>query len=78
MPASFQKCLTDLVRICESTKWAQSPEAASQTMVDTLAEVLECDLAFIHLLDAPGDCPIKQPIHGEIPAIITINIRLHS
>lgn len=76
MPASFQKCLADFVRICESTKWTQSPEAASQTMVDTLAEVLECDLAFIHLLDVPGDCLIKQASHGEVPVHLTSTIRL--
>lgn len=71
MPTSVRKRIDDLVRICESSTWSRVPEAVSQKMVDTLAEVLDCDLAFVHLLDITGDHLIRYIGFGEIPGHLT-------
>jgi signal transduction histidine kinase len=67
MPTSVRKRLEDLAKIAESTIWSRCPDAASQTTVDVLAETLDCQLAFIHLLDVTGDHLINFAVHGELP-----------
>ena len=76
MRTSIRRRLEGLVKIGESTAWSINPEAASHRMVDTLAEVLECDLAFIHLLDIAGDHLIKYVGHGSIPEHLSVEERV--
>jgi len=76
MPTSVRKRLEDFVRIAESTAWSRRPEAASQRMVDALAEALDSDLAFIHLLDVTGDHFIKHAAHGDLPEYAPLNVQV--
>ena len=54
-PGRWQKRLEDLVRLGESTIWSGSPETAYQKTADALAEVLDCDEVYIHLLAVTGE-----------------------
>lgn len=67
MPTSVRKRLEDLVKIGESTAWSSCSEAVCQKTADALAEALDCDLAFIHLLDITGDHLIRYVVHGDLP-----------
>lgn len=76
MTISFRNRLENLVKITESTLWSRNPELASQRTVDVLAEVLDCDMAFIHLLDFSGDFLIKIVTHGNPPGGISTDSRV--
>ncbi len=76
MPTSVQKRIEDLVRISESTVWSRDPEAASQKTVDTLAEILGCKFACIHVFDSTGDSLFVIASHCASPANVITNTPL--
>lgn len=55
----------DLVKICESTAWSFDPEIVYQRMADSLAVVLDCNDAYIHLLTVTGDHLTKYAAYSD-------------
>lgn len=65
MPISVRKRLEALVKVGTSTVWSGFPEPVSQKMVDTLAKVLDCELACVHLFDVTGAYLIRSVTYGD-------------
>ena len=64
MPISSQERLYDLVKICESMTWYESPESISEQTVSALLEAVGCECASIHLLDTSGDYIVQWATCG--------------
>lgn len=67
MMKSEQNRIEDLLNILESTSWSRNPEAASQKTLETITEVLACDLATIYLVDVTGEHLTAYATHDIFP-----------
>lgn len=61
----WQRRCESLTKICEATAWSAEPELVYQRIVDTLADVLRCKQAHLHLTAAGSDRFIKLAYHAN-------------